>query len=55
MRSCDEVALRAFFLDRIVEIMTVIEGKLSKVHVYVYVYTYVDVLLRYTYIDVYTI
>lgn len=32
MRSCDEVALREFFLSHIEEIMTVIEASLSKVY-----------------------
>ena len=31
MRSCDEVALREFFLDHIVEIMATIEADLSRV------------------------
>lgn len=31
MRSCDEVALREFFLDHVEEIITIIEASLSKV------------------------
>ena len=39
MRSCDEVALREFFLDHVGEIMTVIGTSLSKVHKYtVYIF-----------------
>ena len=33
MRSCDEVALREFFLDHVGEIMSVIETPLSKVYI----------------------
>lgn len=32
MKSCDEVALREFFLDHVGEIMTTVEDKLSKVN-----------------------
>ena len=33
MRSCDDVALREFFLDHVVEIMAAIESPLSKVYI----------------------
>ena len=49
MKSCDEVALREFFLDHVGDIMTIIEASLSKVHrwclhsilmcLYIYLYT----------------
>lgn len=38
MRSCDEVALREFFLDHVGEIMSVIEASLSKVLSCLYLY-----------------